>query len=239
MFAVALIPAARTWIGKLALLGTVAASCFAIILSLSRGAMVAVLVGLLFVTARSSRVLFGILIAVLATSPFWAPDFLTKRIQDSTVEVQGSDERALDPAAEVRIDTWRAIMTVVSDHPFDGVGFNGLSYVLPEAGAALGVEVVETAHNTYLRFLAEMGLLGLLLLLWVMFCLVKLGWDATRWATSGFDRALGIGLTGAALTLAANCVFGDRFFSILTTGNFWMMCALADDLMSERARGTV
>jgi O-antigen ligase len=238
VFAVAMIPAVRHWLGRLALFAAAGAGCFAIILTLSRGALVAILIGLLFVTARSSKALLGILIAVLLTSPFWAPDFLTKRIQDSTVEVKGSDERALDPAAEVRIDTWKAILTVVGEHPLDGVGFNGLIYVLPEAGAALGLEVVETAHNTYLRFLAEMGILGLLLLLWTMFCLVKLGWDATRVAGSRFDRALGVGLTGTALTLAVNCVFGDRFFSILTTGNFWMMCALADDLLSERARGT-
>lgn len=237
VFVLAMVSGVEKRLSKVILLGVVVAALVATVLTLSRGAMVALIIGLLFVTFRSSKVMFALLIAVLVTSPFWSPDFLKNRVQESTVEVQGSDQRGLDPAAESRIDTWRAILTVVNDHPLDGVGFNGLSYVLPEAGAALGVEVVETAHNTYLRFLAEMGLFGLLVLLWTMYRCMALGWEATRKALTRFDRSLGIGLTGAAITLAVNCVFGDRFFSILTTGNFWMLCALADDMLSERAAG--
>jgi O-antigen ligase len=231
---VALIPAVKRWGARLLLLGTVFAGAFATILTLSRGALVALVVGLFFVALRSSRALLVVLVLVLFSAPLWMPDFLRERIAGSTVEVQGSDEKGFDPSAQVRVDTWRAILSVVGDHPLDGVGFEGLSYVLPEAGEALGVEVVETAHNTYLRFLGEMGVFGLLLFVWLLWKCFQLGWAGARAAEDRFDRMLCVGLTGATVTMAVSCFFGDRFFSILITGNFWMLCALADDLLLER-----
>lgn len=235
VFALALVPASRNWAARLLVAGTVVAGCLALFLTLSRGALVAVVVGLLFVAARSSRLVLAAVLLVLASSPLWAPDYLRERVQGTTIETAGGEGLALDPAAQVRMDTWRAILRVVGEHPVEGVGFAGLAAVLPEAGEALGIEVVETAHNTWLRFLGEMGIFGLLAFVWLMARTLALGWSATRAAATRFDRQLAVGLTGATLTLAVACVFGDRFFSILITGNFWVLCALADDLRLGRA----
>jgi hypothetical protein len=37
--------------------------------------------------------------------------------------------------------------------------------------------------------------------------------------------------------MAVSCAFGDRFFSILISGNFFIACALLDDLLRERREG--
>ena len=65
------------------------------------------------------------------------------------------DEVTLESSSQLRVDTWRAIVDVVTEHPLDGVGFTGLGYVLPETGSALGVQVKDSAHSTYMRFLGE------------------------------------------------------------------------------------
>ena len=175
------------------------------------------------------------LIAVLLlSSPWWAPDYLKERLMGTQVEVEGTDEAALEGSAQLRLDTWKAIIKLVTSHPLDGVGFSGLADVLPETGDALGIEVKDSSHNTFLRFLSEMGILGLaafVVLLWQCWRLAR---DGMRAARGAFDRQLSIGLAASSLTLAVSCAFGDRFFNILITGSFWITCALVNDVLLDR-----
>jgi len=230
--AFAMVPAVRSWIGKLMLLGTMFAGSLALIYSLSRGAMVAFLVSLFYVAWRSSKTLFGVLLLTLALSPVWAPDYLKARITSSQVEVEGSDQVTLDKASEARIETWQSLLLVVKAHPIDGVGFTGLGYVLPDIGNALGLaDVKDSAHNTYLRMLAEMGVLGLVLFLWLMARCLWLAEKGIRAARTRFDRGLAVGMGGAAISMLIGCAFGDRFWNVLIASGFWVICALVDDFL--------
>jgi O-antigen ligase len=233
-FAAAQLPAARRWVVRFALGGAVVAGVLAVVLTVSRGAVVALVAALLFVAVRSSRILTLVLLVVLVSSPFWAPDYLKERMTGMQVESETSDDVSLEGSARLRVDTWRALIRVVSEHPLDGVGFAGLGYVLPAAGEELGIEVKDSAHNTYLRFLGEMGVLGLLLFLVLLWRCWTLARDGVRLARDRADRQLALGLAAATIALAISCAFGDRFFSILISGNFWLACALVDDLVSER-----
>ena len=233
-FTAAQLPAARRWLARLTLSAAVVAGCLGVVMTVSRGALMALVAALLLVALRSSRLLSLVLLLVLVTSPLWVPDYLKERVLGTRVESENSDEVSLEASARLRVDTWRAILRVVADHPLDGVGFLGLGSVLPETGEALGIEVKDTAHNTYLRFLGEMGLLGLLLFLWLLWRCWALAREGMRLARERADRQLALGFAAATLALAISCAFGDRFFSILISGNFWLACALVDDLVSER-----
>ena len=233
-FAAAQLPVARRWAARIALGGAVVAGVFAVVLTVSRGAVLALAAALLFVALRSSRVLTLVLVVAAVSSPIWAPDYLKERMTGTQVESENSDDVSLEGSARLRVDTWRAIFRVVSDHPLDGVGFAGLGYVLPATGEELGVEVKETAHNTYLRFLGEMGLLGLVLFVALLWKCWRLSVDGVRLARDRTDRQLALGFAAATIALAISCAFGDRFFSTLIAGNFWLAAALVDDLVSER-----
>lgn len=231
---VPLIPATKNWFGRLVLLGTFISSCIGLFMSLSRGSMVALLVALVIVCWRSSRVLFGVLVAALLLSPFWAPDYLKERISGSQMEVAGSDEVSMDMAAEARVQTWRSIMEVVQAHPIEGVGWTGLGYVLPDIGTELGLEdVKDSAHNTFLRMLGEMGILGFVLFSALLWQCWRICDAATKHAKSAFDRALAIGVGGAVVSMAVSCAFGDRFFNVIIAGNFWVLMALVEDGLRE------
>jgi hypothetical protein len=224
----------RRWLARVTLAGAVFAGTFATILTVSRGAILALGLALLLVTWRTSRFLVLVLLAVMFTSPLWVPDYLKERVMGTRVENAAPDDVALENSSRMRVHTWRALFKVVEEHPLDGVGFAGLIYVLPETGEELGVDVKESAHNTYLRFVSEMGVVGLglfLALLWRCWSLARLG---QRLAKDRADRQLALGLTAATLALAISCAFGDRFFSPLLSGNFWLLCALVDDLVTER-----
>lgn len=222
---------------RLLLLGIFVVGCIGVMLSLSRGSMLALVIGTFLVAWLSSRWFTGVLLVALLFSPVWAPEYLKERIMASSVEVEGTDETAVDPAAEARLQTWASIMQVVAEHPLEGVGFTGLAYVLPEIGEGMGLEEVkESAHNTWLRMLSETGIVGLVVFAWLMWKCWAIGWQAMRRASLSLDRAIGIGLCGATLTMAVNCAFGDRFFNVVIAGNFWILCALAEDSVAESER---
>lgn len=234
VFAASMLPAARQWLARLTVLAAMAAGSVAVMMTVSRGAILALAAGLLLVTFRTSRVWTLVLLALLATAPLWTPDFVKERVLSTQLEDEEYDEVTLESSSQLRVDTWRAILDVVTSHPLDGVGFTGLGYVLPMTGSALGVAVKDSAHSTYLRFLGEMGVFGLLLFVLLLVNCWRLGRATEKHGTSEFDRRIGAGLSAATLVLALCCAFGDRFFPILITGNFWLVCALANNALDAR-----
>jgi O-antigen ligase len=227
----------RAWYARLPLVAAVAGAVFAILLSVSRGAIVSVAAGLLFVAARSSRAALAVLISVLISAPLWTPDYVKERIAGTQVEDETYDEVELESSSQLRVDTWAAITDIVTNHPIEGVGFNALGYVLPELGEARGVAVKDSAHSTYLRFVGEMGLIGLGLLLYLFYAVGRMAVDAMRAARDRWERQLGLGLLAATLVMAVNCAFGDRFYQITVSGNFWLLAAIVNNqLDGERGR---
>ena len=231
--AAAMIPAVRNVFMKIVLGAVVAAAGFGVILSLSRAGMMAIAAGLFYVGMRSSKLLTAMLVLTLVTSPMWAPDYLKDRITETTVEGDEGDDTVLDNASQKRVSTWQALFQVIAEHPLDGVGFNGLPAVLPEAGVALGVDVMDTSHNTFLRMQGELGITGLLLFVWLLWKCWALASETLRAARTRFDRQLAVGLGAATLALTVSCAFGDRFLNIMISGSFWILCALAEDVLHE------
>lgn len=226
------------WWQRMVAWGTFVLSSVGVLLSVSRGGMVALALATLWVTWRSSRWLTLAIVVVLATSPSWLPDYAMERIHmTQSGGAEGDDEGGgLDPGAESRVTTWQTILHIVQDHAIEGIGFESLHYVLPQAGEDLGLHVKDSAHNTYLRLLAEIGILGLGAFLFLIYRVFALAEAGVRRARDRFDRQLSVGLSGAALALFVSCGFGDRFFQIMITGNLWVACALVDDLVHERRR---
>jgi O-antigen ligase len=148
------------------------------------------------VVLRSSKTLTLVLVAALLTSPAWVPADMKERILSTQQTVEDTDDTQLEGSAQLRLDTWSVILKVVSEHPIDGVGYLGLSYVLPQEGAAQGIHVKDTAHNTFLRMLGELGVFGLLLFCFILWKCWRLGENGMKAATDQFDRQLSLGLVG-------------------------------------------
>ena len=232
--AAAMLLGARAWWGRLILAGAVAAGLVGIVLTLSRGAFLSVAVGLLFVALRSSRVTALLLLVALATSPLWVPQSVKDRISSTQREDEGSDEAALDKSNQMRLNAWQLALDISKQHIFDGVGYGALAWYLQDTRAQEGREdIAGSAHNTYIRMLSEMGVFGLLAFLWLLWRCMRLSFEGVRRAASRADRQLAVALGAATLSIAISCAFGDRFFEIQNTGNFWMLCALVQDQVIE------
>ncbi|HXN07151.1 MAG TPA: O-antigen ligase family protein [Nitrospiria bacterium] len=145
--------------GFLALLGA------ALVLAQSRGVALAWVSGTSFVLWKRFRykVIYGWLVLVLLL--IIIPNPLQHRILHDSRE---------DPYSFSRIEMWKAALLMVKEHPF-GIGLEMYPYVSPQYAFPVPTalkhygKIAESPHNEYLRLLAESGIPGGLLLLYLLY----------------------------------------------------------------------
>lgn len=71
-----------------------------------------------------------------------------------------------------RIDIWRATWQLVKAHPIAGVGMGGYWTAIPEYHDASGEMTPQRAHNDYLELLASGGVIGVALSIWFIVGLI-------------------------------------------------------------------
>jgi O-antigen ligase len=234
-FTAALMMGQKRFLGKVALLGAVMLGGYATILTISRGAMIALALGFLYVSARSSKLITVLILVVIATSPIWAPETVKERVMATNEEVEGSDDTQLEGSAQARIDTWTTAVEISKKHLIDGVGFGAIGDILRDTGYKMGLRhTKDSTHNTYLRVLAEMGIIGIGLFLYLIWRCWTLSLAGARAARTRFDRQLAIGLGGGTIAMIVNCWFGDRFFEFDIMCAYWMVCALVNDVVNRQ-----
>jgi len=226
--------AQRGWMARLVSLTAVCMGAFAAVQTISRGAMISVMVGLAYVAVRSSRMLTILLVLAVMTAPIWATESVKERVMSTQQQDEDSDEVELEGSAQARIDTWKATLHLVQGHWFDGVGLGVLPYILIDTGKKMGLgHTHESTHNTFLRMLGEMGIPGLVVYVILIAACWALGLSGAAHASSKYERQIAIGLQGAVLAMAVNCWFGDRFYELDIMCAFWVTCALVNDFVNR------
>ncbi|WP_432821471.1 O-antigen ligase family protein [Trichloromonas sp.] len=155
-----------------------------VVLTRSRGAFLAIAVGVvlaLFSLSRLGRyrkaavviLLLGMVGGITLTdSRFWG------RIH--TISVEDAEER--DSSAQQRIEAWTGAWAMAKAHPM-GVGVGNFH---DRIGFYKPMMAGMDAHNTYLRCLAELGFPGLFVLLW----LIKTSFATLKHVDSMADQLL-------------------------------------------------
>jgi len=150
---------------KLFFLGVTAAMIAGVILTHSRGGLLALLIVLLFLFLQSRKkfvmIIFGIVILTL-----FMPH-IGKKYRARMATIKTYEE---DPSAKVRIATWKAGINMIKHHPFLGVGagnYNDLFVYYVRGGfAGERKEISKLAysrmsiHNIFLQIASETGLIG-------------------------------------------------------------------------------
>jgi O-antigen ligase len=143
-----------------------------LVLTLSRmsivGAIVGSLVALLLlprgVRVRTWLYVSAVAIVVVALSLSFGGRQLTHRIQSIIHPTAAHVSTAQGDLTRVRI--WKAAIKTGENHALTGVGFGNITNYLPSYGAP--VTAAAHAHDTYLQFFGEAGVLGLVALLGVI-----------------------------------------------------------------------
>jgi O-antigen ligase len=189
---------------RLAWLSVTLVNVVGIALSASKGAVVALVVGLgvAFVwggrgtraTALALLVVMAAVVMVFTVGPLH--EVVAYRLQSS----------ALDYSVGERMELYRLAVDTFARQPLLGVGLNNFSVV---SNRLTGVDTVP--HNLELGFLAELGLPGLLMVLAWVLALGHSAWRA-RAATAPRDRALGVGLWAAFLAFVVHNQFESTIY---------------------------
>lgn len=221
----------------------------ALVLSLSRGGLIAVtaqmiFAALLFVNSRRTRktgdeetksgrfgwirslpvkvIMAGALLAIIIAGVVWlGGDQLATGVETAEVELAGVDRTELHEGARRR-DIWRASWLMFKAHPILGAGLGGYWAEVPTYHQASGVTTPQQAHNDYLELLSSGGIVGAGLFIWFAIALIRQARDNVR-ASEGFQRAASL---GALVGLAGVGVHSIVDFGLHITVNGLVFVAL-------------
>jgi len=132
-------------------------------------------------------------------------------------------EPQFDASTESRFLLWAGAWELIQQHP-TGIGLNRFKR---EIGAHVPPELHgKDAHNYYVLFATEAGILAPLVLALLLGALLLLGHALSRWRDDEEARVLGIGFVMATLAAMLGNVYGSRFVDGDVMGNYWILAAL-------------
>ncbi len=118
-------------------------------------------------------------------------------------------------SAVMRLNYWRQTLEIIKSHPLAGVGMGNFN-----------LTYARYAHNSYLQIWAEMGILGVLSIIWLVGYAVK---------NIGRDNRASLLLLTGVLTFALHNVVDFSFFLPEVAFIWWLILGLT--LRSKRAAG--
>ena len=204
-------------------------ACFgAIVISLSRGALLGLVVAVMVVMAVSSRrTLFAMLALLTILALFLGlgamqllPAQISDRISEAVSNFGVFDVREVKLTPEnwpivERMAMWQAAWYMYEDHPLLGVGIGNYVEAYKDYHMPGWKKDKGHAHNYYLNVLAEMGTVGLiayLLLLTTFFThIIRVIRRLSRSPDYQLERYIVIGLLGALVALSMHNIFDDLF----------------------------
>ena len=122
-----------------------------------------------------------------------------------------------------RTTYWKEALGIVYDYPLFGSGLNTYSVVARDYKITWG----GYPHNSYLQTVAEIGLVGFGMFLWVLFALFKWSFHCIHHMPVGFARCVLIGTLASFFAYLIQSFFDTTFFSVQLSTFLSLMMALA------------
>nr|WP_225444369.1 O-antigen ligase family protein [Pseudomarimonas arenosa] len=200
----------------------------AVLVTYSRQSYFIGLLGLVLVMLRRGpgMVIFG-LVALITVLP-WLPQGAFERVEETKQQGEHGQEEFDDSTAS-RWDIWAGALEMWAENPA-GIGLNRFKSQIGNYSIYAGKD----AHNYYVLTLAEAGVQGLLTLLWLMFCLYRLGRWAAAQAMDAEAQALAVGFKIAVVCMALGNIYGSPFTEGSVMACFWALAALVERFMQLR-----
>lgn len=121
-------------------------------------------------------------------------------------EIVASDEYSYS----TRLDAWIILLEIIKVNPILGLGPANYYYYTP-LYSIRGYSVRFNSHNQYIDIVAQIGLLGLICLLWFIYEIARLGWRLREQVPEGFPRAYLYGVLGGLVGTVASGMLGDWY----------------------------
>jgi O-antigen ligase len=169
----------------------------ALMLTYSRSALLAFLIGVSIVTILISRRTFFLVIIILAIIVMSNP-----RLQ---ARIQGAIQ--VDVTASLRIQSWLQTLDDIDKNPIWGIGYNTIKYqtIVPsELNSASGRD------SSLLTLWLTGGIIGLGLFIIIIFNSIIRAWQKVR--SSGLERTWGVAIIGGWALILVHSMFVNSIF---------------------------
>jgi hypothetical protein len=144
------------------------------------------------ITARSWRAGLALIpVAVLSVFFLWSGLVATDEYSIST-----------------RFDAWLIMAQIIRISPLLGLGFANYYWYTP-LFPIRGYAVSFNSHNNYVDIVAQMGLVGLVCFLWILWEVGRLGWRLRERVPAGFAQAYVYGALGGLAGMVVAGMLGD------------------------------
>ena len=192
-------------------------------LSWSRGSWMALAAALLVVIALRNRrsavaaAVAGLVLVVilLVVDTTWLPSTLSERVSGLGSYVAGPNPARTEItddnfAVLERLAHWQVGWRMFEDRPWTGVGIGNYGTEYERYAPAHWYEALGHAHNIFINFLAETGILGLTAFLLFWLSALRFAWRSAG-HLQGFPAALAIGVFGTLVYLTVHSMFDNLF----------------------------
>ena len=200
------------------------AGSLCLVLTWSRGAWLAWMLGVILFLMLCSRRSLSVLMA-LGVCSVGLVSFLPANVMNRFRSIGNF----ADSSANYRIYTWRGVGRLLKAHPWGiGCGESAFRSVYP-VYAVSGTESVMHSHQVFLDVFVELGIPGFLLFLTVLFCLLRGSLAFLIRTESGPARAAGVSLFCAFLGVLLMGCFDSLWYHHGLFWLFWCLCALLEN----------
>jgi len=249
--AISLFFAARNRTHKILLLVGIFTIAGSIILTFTRGSYLAIGISSIFMFIlylvvqgkyfiKEHKKIFIIILAfiILVTFLFTLPNPLNEP-GTAISKIKGRisiTQLTKDYSLKRRFATWKFTAMMIKDHPMLGFGlgtfkYNSLNYQAKffdqgENRSLYPYGIADKAHNEYLQFWAELGMIGLGIFLWFIVTYFYYGIKLLKRLKDKYKQGIAIGLMGGVVAVLIDAIFGFPLHLPATLVLFWLFVGL-------------
>lgn len=214
VFGVAILPYVKGRM-RVALLSGLGLSGVFLLLTLTRGALLATALGLIGVAILQRRWKLLISLGAAALLALMLVPGLGSRL-DAVTQDRAVGQAPTSNSLEWRFAYWSETLPLANGNPINGIGVDMTQYK---------TDVAKQPHNDFIKAYVETGLVGLAAYLFLCWQLVIIGVRAVRTTARGtFERAVGVGYLACACMFVLQSVAANVISSVVV---LWYLAVFA------------
>lgn len=202
---------------SLILLSAILVTC--LLFTRTRGAWIGFILGVLFVSILNGKKAFFMAVVLLILLFLFSPPAIKNQVKSFA-------SLATDVSTNDRAIIWKTAWQMFRDRPFFGHGLGTFMSVFGRYKPPNYGEIVY-AHNCYLQMAAEIGIFGLLIFIWFIFCLFRGAIFKLIKTEDRFVKAAFLGVIGGVLAYLVHSAVDTNLYSLPLAVLFWAMAGLA------------
>lgn len=200
-----------------------------------------------FIKKNKKIFIIALVLVIILTFLFVIPNSLNKpgtiisKIKGRITITQLTQRHSLTR----RIAIWKFTALMIKDHPLLGSGlgtfkYNSLNYQARffdqgQNRSLYPYGIADKAHNEYLQFWAEIGIVGLAIFIWLMITYFNYGIRYLKREKNEQKQGIVIGLMGAVVAVLVDAIFGFPLHLPATIVLFWLVIALTFAMIKREA----